>query len=543
MSQSRSGDQARGLQRLLLLVRTARHLRPIQVLNRVSRRLPRRALRRGPPPPTRSSLPLDDPPTFLEREPSRLGRETFVFLNEERDVPLAEYGLSKPGLLWDYNFHYFDGLFANGTFREHDAEWIADWLEHVPALARPAWDPYPASRRIQNWVKWALATVGPLPGGFTESLSAQVRQLERSLEYHLLGNHLLSNAVALTLAGCFFSGPEAEGWLRRGRGLLRRELREQFLGDGAHFELSPVYHALMVEDLLDVLQVARGTGVELDPVVVPTVAKGLRWLSSMTRPDGRVPLFNDASHGVARSPHDVIGYGARLGVTPTPDGMEPLALLEPSGYFRYEHGRLSLFGDVGAAGPDYQPGHAHCDMLSFELCWDGRPIIVDTGTSTYEVGLRRSIERGTASHNTVQIDDLEQSEIWAGFRLARRARVLEVDRDPHGVSARIRAFPPAWHRVQRSWRFRDESVVVSDRVESAESRRAVARLHLHPDVRVRKRDSGWMVDELHVSFDGALDVRVVEFEYAPEFNRRVPATCLEVDFAGELHTTITTRSS
>ena len=535
-----SGADSGAIARLLLLIRTVRHLRPIQVVNRVWRRIPRPRLPAGPPPPTRLALPLADPPVFLGREPARLGPERFRFLNDERHVPLEEYARPKPGLLWDYNFHYFDGLFAEDTFDREDAEWVADWLHHVPMLSRPAWDPYPASRRIHNWVKWALATIRTLPDGFLESLAAQTRQLERTLEYHLLANHLLSNGVALTLAGCLFDGPDGERWLRRGVRLLRNELREQFLDDGAHFELSPVYHALLVEDLLDVIQVARLAGVDLGGEIEPTVTRGLGWLRSMTRPDGRLPLFNDASHGVARTPGEVLGYGARLGVAVPPEPEGALVLHDPSGYFRYGHGRLSLFGDVGAPGPDYQPGHAHCDILAFELCWDDRPMIVDTGTSTYEVGQRRSVERGTAAHNTVQVGDLEQSEIWAGFRLARRARVLDVRRDPRGVTGIIRAFPPAWHRVERSWRFEGEEVVVVDRVsEGAPDRGRVSRLHLHPDVQVEKRNRAWVLDGvLHVSFEGAREVRVRDFEYAPEFNRRLPSKCVEIDFAGELRTTI-----
>ncbi len=77
-------------------------------------------------------------------------------------------------------------------------------------------------------------------------------------------------------------------------------------------------------------------------------------------------------------------------------------------------------------GPDYQPGHTHCDTLSYELLFDGRRVVIDTGVYDYEPGERRHRSRSTAGHNTVMVDGAEQSEIWGVFRVARRARAVEA---------------------------------------------------------------------------------------------------------------------
>jgi uncharacterized heparinase superfamily protein len=82
--------------------------------------------------------------------------------------------------------------------------------------------------------------------------------------------------------------------------------------------------------------------------------------------------------------------------------------------------------DTGPVGPDYQPGHGHCDLLSLEISHNGQPMITNSGVSTYEAGALRLAERRTAAHNTVRIDDVEQSEMWGSFRVARRARVIDV---------------------------------------------------------------------------------------------------------------------
>src|SRR5262249_6854070 len=140
------------------------------------------------------------------------------------------------------------------------ADWHRDlikrWIAENPPGAGNGWEPYPISLRVVNWIAWSLAG-GKLDEVACDSLATQVRVLGASLEYHLLGNHLLANAKALVFAGCYFTGPEAEAWLTAGLSLLQRELAEQILADGGHFERSPMYHAIILEDVLDLVQLAR----------------------------------------------------------------------------------------------------------------------------------------------------------------------------------------------------------------------------------------------------------------------------------------------
>ena len=208
-----------------------------------------------------------------------------------------------------------------------------------PPAAGNGWEPYPASLRIVNWIAWALAgnDLGPAA---LQSLAAQVRILGATLEYHLLGNHLLANAKALVFAGCFFSGDEADGWLRTGLDLLDAELAEQILDDGGHFELSPMYHAIILEDVLDLIQLGRivsGAARREGQAWRALAARMLAWLDAMTHPDGEIGFFNDAAFGIARTHAELAEYGARLGVAP-PARPSRLRRLAASGYARLQSG-------------------------------------------------------------------------------------------------------------------------------------------------------------------------------------------------------------
>jgi len=173
---------------------------------------------------------------------------------------LEKLGWDDPGTekLWRYNQHYFDDLNAENSNQRvswHQALLI-NWVTHNLPGQGTGWEPYPTSLRIVNWIKWALAG-HHLPDVCVQSLAVQVRWLTKRLEKHLLGNHYFSNAKALVFAGLAFEGKEADAWLQKGLRIIELQLPEQVLSDGGNFERSPMYHSIFLEDMLDLINVAK----------------------------------------------------------------------------------------------------------------------------------------------------------------------------------------------------------------------------------------------------------------------------------------------
>ncbi len=485
-----------------LFFHTARHLRPIQVAGRLWHGLYRPAADTRPAPPLRG--PIARPACYAARVPSMTGAGRFRFLNREREIAAAEdWNNPSSDKLWLYNLHYFDDL--NSRNSEARLTWhtalIARWVSENPPLRGNGWEPYPLSLRIVNWIKWALMG-WPFVATEVHSLSIQVRHLRRRLEYHLLGNHLFVNAKALIFAGLFFAGPEADSWLRKGLAILRREIPEQILLDGGHFERSTMYHALALEDMLDLINVVR-VFPDATPALVADwmgMANRMRiWLSVMSHPDGGIGFFNDAAHGVAPDNMELERYAVALGFETLPSQSDGITHLESSGYVRVQRDSFVALLDVAPIGPDYLPGHAHADTLSFELSMRGRRMVVNSGTSLYAIGAERLRERATAAHSTVEIAGESSSEVWSAFRVARRARPfdLRVERDEnewrvscsHDGYARLPAKPI--HR--REWFFGIDSVTISDSV-SGPAVQSVSRFHLHPTMALVVADAdAWVV--------------------------------------------------
>lgn len=485
----------KALRGLSLALHTVRHMRPGQIAWYLLRRglgVEGGAIRRGSVGIGR----LASYAAFIEPETGQDLVEGVAFQNRFRPFgagPLDWRAAEMPKL-WRYNLHYFDYLHWPMVSEGRKAELIASWIAENPPGTPDAWEPYTASLRIANWVRLFMQPRWreQVAQDWLDNLADQAAWLARNLEYHILANHHLKNGKALLFAGLFFRGRDADRWLQLGTRILREQIREQFLPDGGHYELSPMYHALCLEDLLDVWNLAQGSDPELDrelrQEIEGAARRALDFLAAILMPNGDIPLFNDAAFGVAPAPAALFDYGERLFRYQRP--AESSRALIDSGYFRLGEGPDRLIIDCGPVSPSYQPGHTHCDMLSYELALDGRPVVVDTGVYDYEPSAERAWSRSTRGHNTVGVDGAEQSEVWGVFRVARRARpclaelVLDGGQGDRFVGE-LEGFPSVAGRIRHRREVVYEPLAVwrvQDRVSGSGSHNVDSWMHLHPDL-------------------------------------------------------------
>jgi uncharacterized heparinase superfamily protein len=514
---------------------TIRYLRPWQVVGRLWFHVYQPRVERRPAPARRTAAREWRSTDW--REPSLLGPDSVTFLNVKGSAANAQdWNDESHGSLWLYNLHYFDDLTSRGFDERrawHDAL-LHRWIRENPAGVGAGWASYPTSLRITNWIKWMLASPSSLGGPDQEildSLAMQVRWLGKRLETHLLGNHLWANAKGLVMAGLFFDGAEADEWRRRGLEILLAEIDEQILADGGHFERTPMYHAIILEDILDLLQMADvfpgGVPSSLVAQLKSVATRMLRWLRVMSHPDGLVSFFNDAAFGVAAPWSVLAAYAEGLAVNVDRSPLNAVEALPDSGYVRLENDRAVVLCDVAPVGPDYQPAHAHADTLSFELSIDGRRVIVNGGTSTYAPGPERLRERGTAAHSTVEIDSANSTDVWGGFRVARRARPFDVKTGSSQAGVWVEGAHDGYRHLpgrvihRRAWSLEQTALTVTDIVEGT-CARAIARFILHPDIAAAGTEA--------VLFQCEPTVPIVRAPAAwhPEFGRSLATEALQV---------------
>ena len=471
-----------------LYLDTARHLKLSQMLYRMWRTAGGvTPLKLGYIPRTKAGdadisrialLPeLDFDPVFLARfdcEAILCDELTLLHHTESIDWKTCwSADLSTP--LWRFNLHYHEYLlplakrYLDGDGDRYLRKAMAIMESWMCANAKPGdgigWDPYTISMRLVNWLAFygeledVLGEDRAFVEGMNASLASQYSYLARHLEKDLLANHYFENLKALVLGALYFGD---EDTLAIAFPLLESQVCEQVLPDGMHFELSPMYHKIILEDVLRVVASLEKNGNDLGELGI-CVQRMCDCLYSLERNTNRTPLFNDSGDNVAKHKDALLACAKeRFGTIPRYREDFPDA-----GYYLMERdcgGRVvKMVFDAGNPGPEYAMGHAHCDALSFEVFIDGEPWIVNCGTYAYQDPLRLELKR-TASHNTVMVDGCEQSECWASFRVGRRSSSVFAAREDGILSGSI-VDARGW-TVSRSVSLDGEILCVVDKVAS-----------------------------------------------------------------------------
>lgn len=449
--------------------------------------------------------------------------------------------------LWLYNLHYFDDLNAlnNISRRNIHYDFILRWINENSAPHGNAWEPYPLSLRLVNWIKWYNRS-GFRNKQIEVSILEQADALSKQLEYHILGNHLFANAKALVFIGCFIDGDLGAKYLDLGLEILSRQIPEQFLTDGGHFELSPMYHCILLWDLLDLINLAEITGrhelVSKLPQWRSVALKALSWLRVMQHPDGEVSFFNDSAMGIAATPAQLFSYAASLKLEVDNLPLAELVTLPVSGYSRVSMAEHSLLFDHAAVGPDYLPGHAHADTLSIEWSVGYERVLVNSGTSIYGISEERLRQRKTAAHNTVVIDNTDSSEVWSGFRVARRAYATLIQTQATDDNVMLLASHDGYKRLAgnvshlREVKASDKKITVLDKLQGKFTC-ANVHWHLHPLVKVEQiseNELGLLLNSgkrLKVECD--VPLRVQSSTWHPGFCETINSNKIVADFSAD----------
>lgn len=435
------------------------------------------------------------------------------------------------GKLWTYNLTYFEYL-----KEKEDVNLIYDFIENIESV-KDGIEPFPTSLRGINWIKF-LTKYEIKDKKIDDSLYAQYYILLDNLEYHLLGNHLLENGFSLLFGAYYF---QDEILYKKAQVILEKELDEQILDDGAHFELSPMYHQLMLFRVLDCINLVIGNSLlviseneqqKLKDLLVSKAQVMLQWLNHVSYENGDIPLLNDSANKIAPITDGLNEYAKRLKINQSPIINHQS---QNSGYRKIKKQNYECIVDIGEVGASYIPGHAHADTFNFELYIKSpitnyqSPFIVDSGLSTYNTGDKRDFERSTKAHNTVEINETNSSEVWGGFRVANRANIIEVVEKESYLKATHDGYNKKFEVLHtRSWIFEDDKIIINDTLNK--QCKAVARLHFHPDV--TKEDIKEKIITNH-------KLQITNYNYAPEFNKTIDALVLEISFKKQLKVEIT----
>ncbi|MGJ0308723.1 heparinase II/III domain-containing protein [Aliarcobacter cryaerophilus] len=435
---------------------------------------------------------------------------TFTFLNLSKKFDdKVNWNYNEYGKLWTYNLTYFEYL-----KEKEDLILIYDFIENIENI-KDGLEPFPISLRGINWIKF-LTKYEIKNKKIDDSLYAQYYILLDNLEYHLLGNHLLENGFSLLFAAYYF---QDEVLYKKAKEILEKELEEQILDDGAHFELSPMYHQLMLFRVLDCINLVKHNQWIVDggwwmEFLEIKASKMLGWMKIITYENGEIPLFNDSANKIAPTSKELFEYAKKLTIN------YPLSTLNQSGYRKVKKQNYECLVDTGEVGASYIAGHAHADTFNFELYIRNQPFIVDAGLSTYNIGKQRDIERSTKAHNTVEINGENSSEVWGGFRVANRANIVELIEKKDFIKSTHDGYKKKFGILHtRKWIFEENKIIIEDSLN--QECNAIARLHFHPNITEEDIEKRIITNQ---------KFKITSYQFASEFNKTITGLVLELSF-------------
>ena len=287
---------------------------------------------------------------------------------------------------------------------------------------------------------------------------------ERS-RFSSANNHLVGEMTGLfTVAALLPDLAQAPRWERRALRTLTAEAERQILPDGAGAEQAVGYQVFTAELLGVVIALLRARGDVPPEPIVAAVDRSATYLASLVDGSEPPPRYGDDDEGFALrldvEPAPVLRRHLAVATTLTgngvaarnaeatltsawlaeipgmpapraaPDQPVPSRYAADGGLVLLRTPRRRIIMDVGPLGYLSIAAHGHADALSVALAASGRELVGDPGTGSYYAHPDwRRVHRGTRTHATLAVDDLDQSEAGGPFLWTRHAavRVRSVD--------------------------------------------------------------------------------------------------------------------
>lgn len=467
----------------------------------------------------------------------------FEFINNTASYnDYVNWNEERFGGLWLDHLHYFRYLeLLSNNHKKVQAGYflISDWKFHRLNVTKAYWPAYNASERAFCMGRWLLINKSYLDQVQCNDLMSIIYQdidfVCNNLEWNLNGNHLLKN-IAAVWWGCYlFDDLYTAKWRLTIDKHLKNIIKNQILDDGLHYEKSPLYHQLALIDFLDILMLMP-VGASEFSYLSELVEKMCSALKLLIHPDGNSCLFGDSSANLSASTNTVLNFcndilGNNSAATELSEG----------GYYQLSFDdEFYIVADVGNLGPDEQMGHAHSDMLHFEMSYLGQRVLVEGGTSSYYDKLRRPYERSTKAHNTVSINGDSQCQNWSNFRVAQRGYCSVIHYSKADNGTLLEATHDGYKRKygvihRRKFSYQSGHLVIKDDFESTTDLRNIKTIdsffHFSKECQLQvlneqlvliKMNNG---GELYLSVDNVA-MEILPMQYGVGYNLLESGSCL-----------------
>ena len=348
-----------------------------------------------------------------------------IFINKNKVFNLNKYdlienfNLKTSNKLQRYNFFYLRFILNKKEIKNKykTTKLIINYLDSsINRKIIDFWDPYVSSLRLINLIKFISIT--KIDNAKLNSyLFHHFKVIKKNLEFRLGANHLLTNLIAIKCFETIYNKDDQKFDLFNE--LFVKALKEQINNYGEHYELSPMYQSIILEQLIDLIIICKAYNKKVDKNLFEIVSKMFDCLCGVHHKNGQIAFFNDTNNSsvsiqsLKKLYNSNFSQSIKANITKN---------YESSNFKKRIFNKICFLIKIAGPGPKFNPGHSHADTLSFEISFKNEKLFVNKGISSYNVNKLRLFQRSTRSHNCFEIDKKNSSEVWSSFRMARKAR-------------------------------------------------------------------------------------------------------------------------
>lgn len=512
------------------------------------------------------------------RDSSKIGDIKYIWeLSRHLHLPVLAIAWHKTG-----NKKYLDSFHSQ----------LSQWFEQNPFLKGVNWSSgLELGIRLINWtICWHIISedVSPqLKQRWLDSIYLHCWAIARNFsKYSSANNHLIGEAAGLFIACTALPRFESSKiWQRKAFDILVKECEKQNYNDGVNKEQALSYQQFVLDFLLISGIIGKAYGMDFPASYWSKIEKMMEFLASLENFRGKFPEYGDEDYGFVIDINQ-IEYGPYRSLLNTgafvfnrkdflKDNWQiddkTLFILNIDGFdlkfkpqnikpprFKFDEGGYYILGtdlntlkeqklvfDCGPLGYLSLAAHGHADALSFYFSASGIPLFIDPGTYAYHANKKwRNYFRSTCAHNTVVIDNCNQSVITGNFMWGKRAdsRLLsysELTYVKGSHNGYVRLSDGVMHTRQISYQKHTNKWIIEDELACKEEHTAEVFFHVHPDCRVTQKDNKIVIEfekgTCTLQPDSYSDISLHHGEeespigwYSPSYDIKIPCTTIKL---------------
>ena len=345
--------------------------------------------------------------------------------------------------------------------------------------------------------------------------------------YSSANNHLIGELTLLLYSSYFIECKESKIWREKAINMLNNQIENQFYDDGVNKEQSINYQIHTMELYLLCEYLLNSNRASLKKETLEILKKACFYLDKLSESDGTIFNIGDEDGGHILKIHskcnivlEILQFGSLIlkdseiygGKNRLVDykilmlfGEEYLEFINKScsdidndiDTYIFENGGMYVkngfmnntaykamfdFGNIGMAPLN---AHAHCDILSFNINFNGKPFLVDCGTYKYhkDEGFRNYF-RGVSAHNTISIDEENQFEFLGPFMCEKSPKIILNKFDNNSIKCTSDMYINKGCFISREVLFLDNEIRIVDCIENNSKNNVEAKIYFNFDFNI-----------------------------------------------------------